>query len=280
MPSSPPPRFYAALGLYHLFPLHAPLTLWVVDAPFGRFSQGGRWHVDGNLAWAAMELVAPVTFVVTLLRGPTLAASANILSALYLIHYAHRAVVSPLLLSPPRSPQHIIVPLAAGLFNLMNAYLLATGLAWDPPPTRVGSPAFWLPIVGWALCFAGNVYHDEILNDLRRPRGKRLISDPKDAGGRYKVPHGALFGLVSFPNYLCEWLEWACFALAAAPGIWAPAPAHPTASWQSRLLPPPWMFVLAEISIMTPRAIRGHRWYRDKFDDYPPGRKAVVPWLL
>lgn len=60
----------------------------------------------------------------------------------------------------------------------------------------------------------GSVYHDEILNDLRRPDGQRLVSsipkeelekDKKAGNGRYAIPRGGLFQLVSFPNYLCEW---------------------------------------------------------------------------
>lgn len=59
------------------------------------------------------------------------------------------------------------------------------------------------------------VYHDEVLNDLRRSPEKRLISAPnaeeeqdKKAGkGRYATPRGGLFALVSFPNYLCEWYD-------------------------------------------------------------------------
>ena len=70
---------------------------------------------------------------------------------------------------------------------------------------------FWTGVVGWAFGFAGNgsfsyprfqlmeVYHDEILNDLRRPGTKAK------GKGRYKIPEGGLFRYVSFPNYLCEW---------------------------------------------------------------------------
>lgn len=58
------------------------------------------------------------------------------------------------------------------------------------------------------------VYHDEILNDLRREPSKRLVTsyskeeekDKKAGNGRYAIPRGGLFNLVSFPNYLCEWL--------------------------------------------------------------------------
>lgn len=54
------------------------------------------------------------------------------------------------------------------------------------------------------------MYHDEILHDLRRPPGRRLVSrreddGPSDDKARYRVPRGGLFALVSFPNYLCEW---------------------------------------------------------------------------
>lgn len=44
---------------------------------------------------------------------------ARILAGLYLMHYTHRALVSPLLLAPKRSPIHVIVVLSAVIFNVL-----------------------------------------------------------------------------------------------------------------------------------------------------------------
>jgi len=158
-----------------------------------------------------MEIVAPLTFIATVMqdRCPALSREGTILACLYLIHYLHRAVISPLILSPSRSPLHAFVMLCAQVLNLLNTYCLANGLAFYPPPSR----SIWLFVLGWAIGFLGNVYHDEILNDLRRPVARTLVSKPsreeegdrKKGGGRYAIPRGGLFTLVSFPNYLCEW---------------------------------------------------------------------------
>lgn len=62
MPSAPPPpphSFYTLLATFLAFPLHAPLTLLVLDAPFGKFAWDGSWlNVHGNTAWVVMEAVS------------------------------------------------------------------------------------------------------------------------------------------------------------------------------------------------------------------------------
>jgi hypothetical protein len=32
--------------------------------------------------------------------------------------------------------------------------------------------------------------------------------------------------------------------------------------------------------LLGPRAVAHHRYYKDKFEDYPPTRRAVIPFIL
>lgn len=38
---------------------------------------------------------------------------------MYITHYFHRAIMSPLVLSPKRSDVHIIVPIVAAVYNVL-----------------------------------------------------------------------------------------------------------------------------------------------------------------
>lgn len=49
---------YPFLAVFHLFPLHMPITLLWMDAPFGRFSWDSVLNFSGNVAWSIMELVS------------------------------------------------------------------------------------------------------------------------------------------------------------------------------------------------------------------------------
>ena len=33
------------------------------------------------------------------------------------------------------------------------------------------------------------------------------------------------------------------------------------------------------VANLAPRAFSIHKWYRGKFDDYPPERKALIPFI-
>src|SRR5262249_55630374 len=121
-------------------------------------------------------------------------------------------------------------------------------------PERAASwlkdPRFALGLLLFALGFLTHVRADAALRALRAP-----------GTGGYSVPRGGLFDLVSCPNYLGEIVEWTGYALLT----WSPAAAS---------------FAVWTAANLGPRAIAHHKWYGERFQDYPRGRKAIVPWLL
>lgn len=244
----------------------------------------------GNVGWLLMEIVSPVTFYLTLTRHTSFASltfPVRLLSLAWFTHYANRAVISVLRQKGQRSPMMFYIPLLSASFNFANAHSIAAWLAGftisSPPSGALTSSTLYSPIfLGgmtlWALGLAGNVYHDEILRNLRGP-GKPQYSLPR--GALYEAP----FGGISYPNYFCEIIEWTGFALAAtfaAPFVPPPLIGQGSAvsAWKMRLACPPWLFVFGELAFLTPRALSGHRWYAKKFEDMPKERRALMPGVM
>ena len=98
--------------------------------------------------------------------------------------------------------------------------------------------------------FIINISSDNILFKLR-----------KDGKGEYSIPNGKLFNYISCPNYLgeiLEWLGWAIMVLSFAG----------------------FSFFVWTLANLIPRALSTHKWYNQKFQDYPKDRKALLPYLL
>lgn len=268
-----------------------------------------------------MEIVSPIAFFYSLKSAflnpqnpglPSIWSPRGILTAIYLIHYANRAIISPLR-TPSRSKQHIIVSIAGISFNILNGSLMGSylsspsALAWFQSPQIPQQVEFKIGLVLWALGFVGNVVHDEILLELRRKANSTGKTREPSNGQRkeehYGIPHGLLYRYISYPNYFCEWIEWFGFALCAAPlpfnlsslsfstivTMLSPIQLFSTiktvieepAANFAPSLSPPWIFLLNEIVLMFPRAYKGHLWYKSRFGDrYPRERKAVVPFVL
>ncbi|CUA75794.1 3-oxo-5-alpha-steroid 4-dehydrogenase 1 [Rhizoctonia solani] len=232
-----------------------------------------------------MELPSPITLLYAFSQQTTLSNLSpfsltphSALPLLFVGHYLNRAIISPLR-TPSRSNSHLIVLLAGIVFNLINGSVNGTWLGAGVQTGSIGwidAPiGYWIGLAMFGLGLWGNIWHDEVLLDLRKNR-----TGDKDNKPRYSIPYGGLYSLVSFPNYLCEWFEWAGFALASG-SIMTPLQRRLTlGSYAGVYFTPTLLFALVEVALMLPRARRGHEWYHQKFADYPKERKAVIPFLL
>jgi protein-S-isoprenylcysteine O-methyltransferase Ste14 len=227
-------------------------VLSFIDAPYGRhIRRDWGLMISNRLGWLVMESPAVVLFFALFLVGD---APKTITSVIFLLmweaHYIHRALIYPFRIADGRKKMPVIITLMAFVFNTGNAYLNSRylfSLSGGYPPDWLLDPRF---IVGLAL-FAGG-YAINRWSD----RELRLLRAPGETG--YKIPHGGLYEWVSCPNYLGEIIEWTGWALAtwSLPGL---------------------AFALWTIANLAPRALSHHTWYREQFENYPPGRKALIP---
>ncbi len=250
----PAPGPYRALVLLEL--ALAALTfvgLRFVTAPYGRHGRGG-WGptVPARLGWLIMESPAPLLFAGVFLAGTHRAELVPLLFlAMWQTHYIQRTFVYPFRMrGGARMP--VTIMLLAIAFNVLNAYVNAWWVSelGSYSPNWLYDPRF----LGGAALFAGGL----ALN-LGADRTLRGLRGPGETG--YRIPHGGAYRWVSCPNYLGEIIEWIGWALAT----WSLAGAA---------------FALYTIANLAPRAIANHSWYRDRFPDYPAGRRALIPYVL
>lgn len=230
------------------------VALCFVVAPYGGRHGRSGWGptVPARVGWLVMESPASVLFLVFYLLGEH---RDEVVPLLFLLlwqaHYVQRAFVYPFLTrSTSRMP--VAVMLLAILFNLLNAWVNARWISeyGDYPIGWLADPRFWIGVVLFAGGYALNVSSDRILRGLRR------------GGSRgYRIPFGGGFRFVSSPNYLGEIVEWTGWAIAT----WSLAGAS---------------FALYTVANLAPRAVANHHWYRETFPDYPPDRRALVPYVL
>jgi len=230
------------------------VSLFFIVAPYGRHSRPGWGFMVSNRAgWMVMESPSSLGFAALFFSGSHALEPAPLaLACLWLAHYGHRTFIYPLRMTKRLKHMPAAVSAMAVVFNVINAYLNARWLSelGSYPVSWLSDPRFLAGAALFALGMAVNVASDNTLFKLRRPG---------DEG--YRIPHGGLYRWVSAPNYLGELIEWAGFALAA---------------WSLPAL----AFFLFTAANLVPRAIANHRWYRERFKDYPQERKALIPFLV
>lgn len=200
-----------------------------------------------------MEL--PVLFVLWLILFPaidSLSLASLIMVGFFSLHYFNRVFIFPFRLHTRGKKMPLIIMLSAIFFNLVNGF--SFGYYFSHFATYTND---WFTdirfITGVILFFSGlytNWKADNILIHLRKP----------DETG-YKIPPGWLFEKISCPNLFGELVEWLGFAILC---------------WN---LPALTFFIWTAANLI-PRALSHHKWYNEKFSEYPATRKAVIPFLL
>lgn len=228
--------------------------LFFITVPYGRHTRKG-WGptLDPGTGWLIMEAPSALVFALWFLLGAYSRTPAMIVFFLmWEMHYAYRAFVYPLRM---RGDEHRMPALISGfafLFNSINSTMNGLYLF----SFSGGYPVSWfrdVRFVAGALLFllgyAINRHADAVLLNLR-----------KDGTKEYRIPHGGLYRWISSPNYFGEIIEWVGWAVA---------------TWSL----PGAVFALWTVANLAPRARANHRWYRNRFGDYPAKRRALIPFV-
>jgi hypothetical protein len=225
-----------------------------IVAPYGRHTTD-KWgpQIDNHLGWLLMELPALIImlfFFIKNLREDNLVI--ELMIGLYCFHYFNRSFIFPFRLHTRGKKMPVIIMLSGIFFNLCNTLLMGYYFS-----NFAHYETSWLTdirfITGLLFFFAGlciNWKADNILIHLRKPG---------ETG--YKIPEGWLFNHVSCPNLLGELIEWAGFAILC---------------WNMPAL----AFFIWTAANLIPRAMAHHRWYKTNLENYPIGRKAILPYVV
>jgi protein-S-isoprenylcysteine O-methyltransferase Ste14 len=252
--------YWTILWAFSGFAAISFVWLQFVSAPYGRHLRDG-WgpKINATLGWVIMEAPSPLLFFALWLTGEPsrrFSAPGLVFLLLWETHYVYRAFIFPFRRRGGEREMPLSIALMSILFNLANAYLNATWL-YTLGPVRTASwltdPRFLGGVALFAAGYAINHQSDRILFSLRK-----LGQGKIPGGGGYSVPYGGLFRYVSCPNYFGELVEWTGWALCT-------------------FSPAGLAFALASAANLVPRARTHHRWYREKFPDYPKERKAIIP---
>jgi len=226
-----------------------------VTQPYGRHVSSNWGPMIGNrLGWIIQETPSMIflSLFFFLGNGPKPPAI-WMFWALWMIHYINRSFIFPLRTRTKNKQIPLLIVISAVCFNFVNGFVNGTFLGnfGGAYTNSIFTSAHF--IVG-AVVFSVGVFinnqSDTILIHLRKPG---------ESG--YKIPQGGLFRFISCPNHFGEIVEWFGFAMMVNSF-------------------PAWSFSLWTAVNLIPRALDHHRWYLQKFSDYPKSRKAVLPFVL
>lgn len=231
-----------------------PIQFFIAP-PYGRHNRNS-WgpQINSKIAWVGMELVALLAFVFSFFSGVGFSHVTLFIAGLFTLHYVHRSIIYPWMTRSGNKTMPVLIMIFAIVFNSINGYINGEYLGANPEAYPVEYFTDIRFLAGVSVFIVGaliNLTSDYYLISLRKTGDSEA----------YHIPKGRLFNLVSCPNHFGEILEWTGFAILA----WN-LPALAFAAWTAANL--------------IPRAWHHHKWYNQKFPDYPAKRKAVIPGLF
>ncbi len=241
--------------------LFAFLGSLFINSPYGRFSSSAYgFELDPRFGWWLMEIMATISFIAFYIQGPHAFEPVPLIFAcLYLIHYANRGWYFPVNIKvhPGSKSTFSILVVVCGFFvTSLHGYLNATWyssvcpfLDWN----WFQSPCCIIGLILYEVGFLSTIKCESIM--------RRLRADDSSNSCRYKIPYGYLFEYVSSPQYLSELVAFFGWAIMT----WNPAGL---------------VIFCISVANLVPRAIQSHKWYLEKFDNYPKNRKAIIPFVL
>ena len=220
----------------------------IYKAPYGRHTSK-KWGVSINnkFGWIIMELPALLVCPAIYFYFKIDFDISIMFICLWIIHYFNRTIIFPFRIKTKGKKMPLVIVLSAFFFNIVNGLINGYFLS----NINLHSVSIFL-ITGFLLFVLGlyiNISSDNKLINLRKIKKG------------YFIPKGGLFKYISCPNFFGEIIEWFGFALMT--------------------------FNIGSLSFfiwtccnLIPRALAHHTWYKNKFNEYPKERKAILPFLI
>ena len=246
--------FYIFSAIWVFVAICTFIYLFYESAPYGRHIKNG-WGIDipARLGWIVMEspcVILMIAFSITV-KGQ-LETIHQIFLLLWLTHYVHRSFIYPFAVKMTNQKMPISIALSAFFFNIINVSIQAFGIFYftEYASDWMLSPTF---IAGLSLFLIGmfiNLRSDYYIASMKKRKGPG-----------YHIPNGFLYKYISAPNYFGEIIEWLGWAIL---------------TWSISGV----IFLIWVIANLFPRAISHHKWYKNKFENYPQNRKAIIPGII
>ncbi|MDA8816163.1 DUF1295 domain-containing protein [Gammaproteobacteria bacterium] len=230
------------------------IYLFFVSAPYGRHIRKG-WgrNISARAGWVVMESPCVLIMLIyAFIVKDDLESLHIIFLSLWLLHYVHRSFIYPFVIDMTNPKMPISIAVSAFFFNIVNVNLQAFGIYYltDYSQDWMYSYIFFFGLFIFLIGMYINIKSDYLIVALRR-----------DKGPGYHLPSKFMHKYISSPNYFGEIIEWLGWAILT----WSISGA---------------VFALWTIANLFPRALAHHKWYKEKFDDYPSNRKAIIPGII